>query len=67
MRKHRNYLQKLKNLILKKKSNKTQEIRLAQYSMDEIFNKFKKIQKPITIEDLKEEIKKTNKAIKTRK
>ena len=67
MRKHRNYLQKLKNLILKKKSNKTQEIRLAQYSMDEIFNKFKKIQKPITIEDLKEEIKKTNKAIQTRK
>ena len=59
MRKHRNYLQKLKNLILKKKSNKTQEIRPAQYSMDEIFNKFKKIQKPITIEDLKEEIKKS--------
>ena len=67
MRKHRNYLQKLKNLILKKKSNKTQEIRLAQYSMDEIFNKFKKIQKLITIEDLKEEIKKANRAIKTRK
>ena len=67
MRKHRNYLQKLKNLILKKKSNKTQEIRLAQYSMDEIFNKLKKIQKLITIEDLKEEIKKANRAIKTRK
>ena len=35
--------------------------------MDEFFNRLKKTQKPITIEDLKEEIKKTNKAIKTRK
>ena len=34
-------------------SNKTQEIKPTQYSMDEIFNRFKKIQKPITIEDLK--------------
>ena len=37
-------------------SNKTQEIKSTQYSMDEIFNKLKKIQNPITIEDLKEEI-----------
>ena len=38
--------------------------------MDEVFNIFKKIQKPITIEDLKEEIqeiKKPNRSIKTRK
>ena len=51
-------------------SNKTQEIKPTQYSMDENFNRFKKIQKPITIEDLKEEIqeiKKPNRSIKTRK
>ena len=37
-------------------SNKTQEIKPTQYLMDAIFNRFKNIQKPITIEDLKEEI-----------
>ena len=52
----RNYLKNLKNLILTENLNKTQEIRLTQYSMDEIFNRIKKIQKPITIEDLKDEI-----------
>ena len=31
--------------------------------MDEIFNKFKKIQKPITIEDLEEEIQEIKKQI----
>ena len=31
--------------------------------MDEIFNRFKNIQKPITIEDLKEEIQKIKKQI----
>ena len=39
--------------------------------MDEIFNRIKKIQKPITIEDLKDEIqeikKKENRSTKTRK
>ena len=38
--------------------------------MDETFNRFKKIQKPITIEDLKEKNtrnKKVNRSIKTRK
>ena len=44
-------------------SNKTQEIKPTQYLMDEIFNRFKKIQRPITIEDLKEEIKKIKKQI----
>ena len=44
-------------------SNKTQEIKPTQYSMDEIFNRFKKIQKPITIEDLKEEIQEIKKQI----
>ena len=50
-------------------SNKTQEIKPTQYSMDENFNRFKKIQKPITIEDLKEEIqeiKKANRSIRKR-
>ena len=31
--------------------------------MDEIFNRFKKIQKPITIEDLKEQIQEVKKQI----
>ena len=44
-------------------SNKTEEIKPTQYSMDEIFNRFKKIQKPITIEDLQEEIQKIKKQI----
>ena len=37
--------------------------------MDEIYNRFKKIQRPITIGDLKEEIqkKKAIRSIKTRK
>ena len=42
----------------------------TQYSIDEIFNRLKKIQKPITIKDLKkerQEIKKANKSIKIRK
>ena len=42
-------------------SNKTQEIKPTQYSMDEIFNRLKKTQKPITIEDLKKEIQKIKK------
>ena len=49
----RNYLQNLKNLILMENSNKTQEIKPTQYSMDEIFNRLKKTQKPTTIEGLK--------------
>ena len=40
----------------KKNSNKTQEINPTQYSMDEIYNRFKKIQRPITIKDLQKEI-----------
>ena len=59
----RNYLQNLKNLILTENSNKTQEIKLTQYLMDEIFNRFKKIQDSITIEDLKEEIQEIKKQI----
>ena len=51
----RNYLKKFLNLILNEDSNKIQ-IKHIQYSMDEIFNKLKNIQKLITIEDLKEEI-----------
>ena len=54
----RTYLQNLKNLILTENSNKTQDIKPTQYSMDKIYNRFKKIQRPITIEDLKEEIQK---------
>ena len=45
----------------KKNLNKTQEINPTQYSMDEIYNRFKKIQKPIIIEDLEEEIQEINK------
>ena len=59
----RNYLQNLKNLILMENSNKTQEIKPTQYLMDAIFNRFKNIQKPITIEDLKEEIQEIKKQI----
>ena len=59
----RNYLQNLKNLILTENSNKTQEIKLTQYLMDEIFNRFKKIQDSITIEDLKEQIQEVKKQI----
>ena len=44
-------------------SNKTQEIRLAQYLMDEIFNRLKNIQMLIIIEDLKEEIQEIKKQI----
>ena len=33
------------------------QIKPTQYSMDEIYNRFKKTQRPITIKDLKEEIK----------
>ena len=50
----RNYL---KILILNEDSNKIQ-IKLTQYSMDEIYNRLKKTQRPITIKDLEEEIKK---------
>ena len=53
----RTYLQNLKNLILTENPNKTQEIKPNQYSMDEIYNRFKKTQRPITIKDLEEEIK----------
>ena len=42
----RNYLQNLKNVILTKNPNKTQDIKPNQYSMDEIYNRFKKIQRP---------------------
>ena len=56
MKKHRNYFKKLKNLILNEDSNKIQ-IKPTQYSMDEIYNRFKKTQRPITIKDLEEEIK----------
>ena len=59
----KNYLQNLKNLILIENSNKTQEVKPTQYSMDEIFNRFKKSQKPITNEDLKEEIQEIKKQI----
>ena len=52
----RNYLKILKNLILNEDSNKIQ-IKPTQYSMDEIYNRFKKTQRPITIKDLEEEIK----------
>ena len=52
----RNYLKNLKNLILNEDSNKIQ-IKPTQYSMDEIYNRFKKTQRPITIKDLEEEIK----------
>ena len=48
----RNYLQNLKNLILTENPNKTQDIKPNQYSMDEIYNRFKKTQRPITIKDL---------------
>ena len=37
----RNHLQNFKNLILMENSNKTQDIKPTQYSMDEIFNRFK--------------------------
>ena len=33
------------------------QIKPTQYSMDEIYNRFKKTQRPITIKDLKEDIK----------
>ena len=39
----RTYLQNLKNLILTENPNKTQDIKPNQYSMDEIYNRFKKI------------------------
>ena len=40
----RNYLQNFKKkLILMENTNKTQEIRPSQYSMDEIFNRFKSL------------------------
>ena len=52
----RNYLQNFKNLIFTENSNKTQDIKPTQYSINEIFNRFKKIQRPITIKDLQEEI-----------
>ena len=58
----RNYLQNLKNLILREDSNKIQ-IKPTQYSMDEIYNRFKKTQKPITIKDLEEEIQEIKKQI----
>ena len=45
-----------KKIILTENSNKTQEIKPTQYSMDEFFNRLKKTQKPITIKDLEEEI-----------
>ena len=38
----KNYLQNLKNLILIENSNKTQEVKPTQYSIDEIFNRLKK-------------------------
>ena len=41
MKKHKEII--YKTLILIENLNKTQEIRLAQYSMDEIFNRLKKI------------------------
>ena len=53
----RTYLQNLKNLILTENPNKTQDIKPNQYSIDEIYNRFKKTQRPITIKDLEEEIK----------
>ena len=46
-----------------KNTNKTQEIIPTQCYMDEIFNRFKKIQKPINIEDLKDEIQEIRKEI----
>ena len=49
----RNYL---KILILNEDSNKIQ-IKLTKYSMNEIYNRFKKTRRPITIKDLEEEIK----------
>ena len=52
----RNYLKKFLNLILNEDSNKIQ-IKHIQYSMDEIYNRFKKTQRPITIKDLEKEIK----------
>ena len=58
-----NYLQNLKNVILTKNPNKTQDIKPNQYSMDEIYNRFKKIQRPITIKDLQEEIQEIKKQI----
>ena len=58
----RDYLQNLKNLILTEDSNKIQ-IKPTQYSMDEIYNKFKKTQRPITIKDLEEEIQEIKKQI----
>ena len=39
------------------------QIKPTQYSMDEIYNRFKNTQRPITIEDLKEEIQKIKKQI----
>ena len=49
----RNYLKNLKNLIRNEDSNKIQN-KSTQYSMDEIYNRFKKTQRPITIKDLEE-------------
>ena len=47
------------------------QIKPTQYSMDEIYNRFKKTQRPITIKDLEEDRntrnKKANKSIKIRK
>ena len=37
-----------KKIILTENSNKTEEIKPTQYSMDEIYNRFKKTQRPIT-------------------